>query len=231
MTIDGGGTFGSILASGTTGIIINDAVAGSATAVVTLRNLSINGAGSGTFGIRVIKAKTVHVENVEIFGFITDGIDVNVPGATGGTDVYLDDVDIRNISGALSNGYDVVASSGIVSTYFDHVRIQRVTTGVRNSNNAFLFIRNSEMLDCNVGIEMQNGASGSPKATIENTFLSNNVTGLAAGTGSTTFLSQSTFTQNGTAISAGGGTVQSSGNNRILGNSSDGLTPTIINPK
>src|SRR2546421_1742914 len=42
ITIDGGGTFGSILASLTNGIIINDA-ASPPTAVVTIRNISING--------------------------------------------------------------------------------------------------------------------------------------------------------------------------------------------
>src|SRR5256884_7782627 len=51
LTIDGGGTFASVLASGTTGIIVNGA-----NAVVTLRKLAINGAGVtlGTNGINFI---------------------------------------------------------------------------------------------------------------------------------------------------------------------------------
>src|SRR3954468_24277294 len=59
VTIDGNGTVASVLAAQTVGITIN---ATGANDVVTLRNLSINGAGSGTVGIRIIAAKAVHIE-------------------------------------------------------------------------------------------------------------------------------------------------------------------------
>src|SRR3954467_14955431 len=60
ITIDGGkgAGFGSILAAGINGIIINAAVTG----VVTLRNLSIHGAGTGIVGIRILAAGTVFIE-------------------------------------------------------------------------------------------------------------------------------------------------------------------------
>src|SRR5260221_8869915 len=64
LTIDGIGTFASILASGTTGIIIN-----AAGIAVRLRRLSINGAGGGITGIRIVAASTVHIEDCHIFGF------------------------------------------------------------------------------------------------------------------------------------------------------------------
>jgi len=48
ITIDGGGTFASILAAGTTGIIVNAAPSD----IVTIRNVSIDGANTGTNGIR-----------------------------------------------------------------------------------------------------------------------------------------------------------------------------------
>src|SRR5882762_10707525 len=48
ITIDGGGTFGSILAAGTNGVNVNDSGSGAPnTKVVQLRNLSINGATTG----------------------------------------------------------------------------------------------------------------------------------------------------------------------------------------
>src|SRR5688500_11995217 len=67
MTIDGGegSGFASILASLTNGIIIN----AGANDVVTIRNVSINGAGTGIAGIRILAAKAVFIENCEIFGF------------------------------------------------------------------------------------------------------------------------------------------------------------------
>src|SRR5947209_20477973 len=51
ITIDGNGTFAAILAAGTNGVNVNDSNSGAPnTKVVQLRNLSINGAGSGLLG-------------------------------------------------------------------------------------------------------------------------------------------------------------------------------------
>src|SRR5919112_1015185 len=77
ITIDGtaGQGFGSILAAGTNGVVVNDSLTGSpGTIIVNLRNLSINGAAStnassGLVGILITSAKTVHVENCVIQGF------------------------------------------------------------------------------------------------------------------------------------------------------------------
>src|SRR5438128_11520577 len=54
LTIDGTGGFAAILASGTTGIIIN-----AAGIDVTLRGLQINGTGAGVTGIRIVAAGRV----------------------------------------------------------------------------------------------------------------------------------------------------------------------------
>src|SRR4029077_13629187 len=62
MTIDGSGTFGSILATGSTGIIVN---AGQSD-IGVIRGLSINGTGSGVNGIRFLAGGALHVEDVVI---------------------------------------------------------------------------------------------------------------------------------------------------------------------
>ena len=69
ITIDGtqGAGFGGILASLTSGSTVNDG--GTNTIVVTLRNLSIDGAGNGTNGLRFVSGKSLSVENCRIFGF------------------------------------------------------------------------------------------------------------------------------------------------------------------
>lgn len=229
ITIDGAGTMGSILASLTNGIIINDAAV-SPTAIVTIRNISINGAGNGLNGIRILKAKTVHIENVEIFGFTGNGVDAPMTAVNpSASHLYMDDVDIRNLSGVSSIGVKMSAPGGF-EAHMDHVRIQRAPTGIQLGNNTSLFIRNSLINGgTTTGIEVQN-ASGNPTATIENTTVSENATGISVGTSATVFLSQVTITVCGTGISASG-SVRSSGNNRILGNTSDGVTPLITNPK
>jgi hypothetical protein len=75
ITIDGNGTFASILAAGTSGIIIN-----APGAVVNLRNLSINGASlaasPGLSGVRILAAAQVNIENCVIFGFTQRGVSV-----------------------------------------------------------------------------------------------------------------------------------------------------------
>ncbi len=70
ITIDGDSNLAGVLAAGTTGVIINiTATSGSNT--VELRNLSINGAGTGTNGIRILSSvagAAVFVEKCVIFG-------------------------------------------------------------------------------------------------------------------------------------------------------------------
>jgi hypothetical protein len=229
ITIDGAGTMGSILASLTNGVIINDASSGSPqTSIVTLRNLSINGAGNGLNGVRVLSAKTVHIENVELFGFTGNGVDVALSAAAaGGTKIFLDDVDIRDLRGASSIGVKLSTPSGLLTGSMDRVRVDRAPTGIQVGNLCFPTIRNSITFGGGKGVEV---LTGNGRATIENTILSENVTGLSVGTGATALISQCTITECTTGISSTG-TVQSSGNNRILGNSSDGVTPTIVNPK
>src|SRR6185369_6150197 len=82
ITIDGtnGSGFGSILASGVNGVNVNDsATATPGTIVVTLRRLSINGAGTslGIRGINFTSGKSLNVESCNIFNFTTVGIDAN----------------------------------------------------------------------------------------------------------------------------------------------------------
>src|SRR5437867_2713283 len=60
ITIDGAGVLAGVLAASVNGIIIND---GTNTKIVRLRNLSINGAGSGLDGIRILTARTVEIES------------------------------------------------------------------------------------------------------------------------------------------------------------------------
>src|SRR5437588_5808205 len=83
ITIDGGGgQVASVLVSGTNGIVVQ---ANSSTDVVILRNLRINGIGTGLNGIRFLSGKALFVENCDIFGFTQNGIDI----ATAGGKVFL----------------------------------------------------------------------------------------------------------------------------------------------
>ena len=80
ITIAGVGTHGSILASGAQGVIINITTVGQGlTDTVTLRDLQINGASSGTSGpgtngVHVLNNTTVILDHVNVYGFSTNGL-------------------------------------------------------------------------------------------------------------------------------------------------------------
>src|SRR5882762_2488370 len=68
ITIDGTGTLAGILASLTTGVIINLPVGTASTDVVTLRGLTINGACNGIRGVSIVNnmPKSVNIEDCVI---------------------------------------------------------------------------------------------------------------------------------------------------------------------
>src|SRR4026209_424602 len=82
ITINGDGTLARILSAGTTGIIVNAGVNDR----VGLRNLSINGAGTGLNGIRYLAGKQLVVDRCVIQNVTTRGIDVSL-AASGRLDV------------------------------------------------------------------------------------------------------------------------------------------------
>jgi hypothetical protein len=79
ITISGVGTQASILGALTNGVIIN----ATASDVITLRHLQINGAGTGLKGINFLVGGVLVVEDVRVFGFQT-GIET-AAGNTGNT--------------------------------------------------------------------------------------------------------------------------------------------------
>src|SRR5205807_208132 len=96
ITIDGGGgQVASVLVSGTNGIVVQ---AGPSD-VVILRNLRFNGIGTGINGIRWLSGKSLTVENCDIFGFTTNGIDI---ATTGGKALILNTVSSNNGGNGLS---------------------------------------------------------------------------------------------------------------------------------
>ncbi|HEV2999311.1 MAG TPA: right-handed parallel beta-helix repeat-containing protein [Solirubrobacteraceae bacterium] len=72
ITINLGSVHGGVLVSGTNAIVVNAA----ATDRVVLKGLKINGLGTGLHGIRVLQARSVNIDNVDVFGFVRNGIDI-----------------------------------------------------------------------------------------------------------------------------------------------------------
>jgi hypothetical protein len=72
ITINLGSVHGGVLVSGTNAIVVNAA----ATDRVVLKGLKINGLGTGLHGIRVLQARSVKIHDVDIFGFVRNGVDI-----------------------------------------------------------------------------------------------------------------------------------------------------------
>jgi Right handed beta helix region len=224
ITLDCTGTFGSILASGTNGIIINIAVnANDPFRTVRIRGLSINGAGtSGTVGTRtglrgisVLQAATVTVEDTVISDFSQQGI--NDARSAGGK-LFVRNSVIRDNTSA---GIVVNSATGNTAS-IENVHSLNNGQGLATGNlNKVSIVRSVFAGNTSAGIEADAGGQVGVDSTV---VTANNIGLQNSGTMS---VSNSEISLNATGAS---GTFTSFGNNRIFGNSLAGTGPTVGAP-
>jgi hypothetical protein len=226
ITIDGAGTHASILASGTTGIIVNVA----ASDRVVLRNLAINGAGTttGLRGIRFLAGGSLTIENCVVMNFRTSpgtGLDVVAPNST---TTVINSTFVQN-----TNGASVAPTSGTAKVVVENSRFVDNKTGVglRAQDNATVTVRGSVASGNATGLTAF-GNPGTAIIDVEETIVSNNTFGVVAGLGSGTSrvrMSNTMVTGNGTGLFADAtGQVHSWGNNRIIDNTTNGVPNVVI---
>jgi hypothetical protein len=162
ITIDGTGEQASILANMVNGIIINGP-----DAVVTIRNISINGAGNGINGIRIIAAKKVFIENCNISGFTQKGIDI---ATTAPCTVILNNVTIHNAADAVG-----IANEGGSVTIND-CRFQAVVNNGINLTSGQVTLSNTNIADCRTGVI----TAAKSSIFLSNNVISNNETAVQA---------------------------------------------------
>jgi hypothetical protein len=220
MTIDGNSTHASILASGTTGVSINDSLSATpGTAVVTLRNLSINGAGTtlGTNGVSFTAGRTVTVENCVIFNFSTNAIRVNL--TTNGNLKVLN-TSINNIT--VGDGINMTTTTGQVLATIENSRITNCASdGIEAVSRVRGAISNSVLTHSTTsGIK----TSGTDSIlNVDDVVVSYSTTGVISSAGSTINLSDSIIAQNGTGVNANGGTMNSFQGNSLISNGAPGI--------
>jgi hypothetical protein len=221
ITIDCTGTFGSILASGTTGVTINIPVgANDPFRTVRLRGLSINGSGaSGTIGtrtgvrgVRILDALVVEIEDTVIFDFVTNGI-ADSRTSTGGKLLIRNSV-IRDVTGSAI----LAAGANPNNVSIENVHAINSAFGVAAATGNKVSIARSVFSgNTTAGVE---GDPGS-QVGLENSLVSGNATGLQSN--GTMSLSNTSIFFNTTGIS---GATTSFGNNRIFGGA-PGTAPTV----
>lgn len=159
ITLDGGSAFASVLGAGTDGIVIAPTTA---PFNVTLRNLSIQGVGTGLSGIKVLGTQTgtVHVENVQIRNYGTGGTKPAVSIAPGAAlDVLILDTVIENCAG--SPGISLTApASGNLRANISRVTVANCGTALAATGAATTVrLSDSSLLDDNaVGCSTSGGA-------------------------------------------------------------------------
>lgn len=229
ITIDGAGVMAGILNAGTTGIIINITNAADVRRTVRLRNLSIQGADTGVNGIRIVSgtlggsevfvedcvidgqqgsatAKGIEdfrtsggllvVSNTTIRNNASAGISVDPTGSGGASSTTIK-VSISN-SLVANNGFGTNFGSNVKATIFNSLI-------VGNTNNGVFAIQNS---------------GGTTEVNVDHCVVSNNgAAGFNASSANTVIrVSNTNAVNNGSlAAVAGGGQVNSYGNNQTGG--------------
>jgi hypothetical protein len=227
ITLDGTGTFASILASLVNGIVINAA----STDVVTIRGISINGFCNGINGINILQAKTVNVEDCVIFRFNTgNGITVNETN-----DLALN---VRNtvIRDNTLDAINTVTSGAAnkVTVTLDNVRLSGSGNGLHARSGSRVFAHNS-VFSNNTTNGIFVDAAGANFATVRvwtSVISVNGANGVRAGNAGNVGASGFEMGQNqidnnvgnGVLVSTGG-VVETFGNNSIRGNGTDGCAP------
>ena len=226
ITIDGAGTDASILYSATTGVLVNAGV----NDVVILRNLSLNGAGTGLNGIRFLAGATLQVENVHIFGSNTtgslngNGIDFN---PSGNAKLIVNNSSIRNND--FVGIYVRPQGSANAQVTLNHVQLENNTTGLFVSDGGTVSVADSVSTG-NSGTGFQAASSArSAIIQLERSTASNNGTFGARTDGpfSQIWLSNSTIMSNFIGLASAGGNIVTFSNNSIGSNSGGDGSPTI----
>jgi hypothetical protein len=221
VTINGGGGgagYGSILASGLTGIIINITDAADVRKSVRLDWLNINGASTGTDGVRMVAGNTLHIENCLIDGFTSDGVELAYTAANTGTVLSVHNTTIRNCvaTGIRTNAF----SGGQIRTAISNVEITKCGIGVNQVNGTLGSIHDCMISFCTTGVQTAEPTAGSV-ANIDSTTISNNTgTGVNVVGGSRARIASCKIFQNGTSL-APAANVDSGGNNSIVGNTTN----------
>jgi hypothetical protein len=212
ITIDCEDTQGSILSAGTNGVIVNITAATDTKKAFKLRGISINGAGTGINGIRVLAANTVHVDEVVIDGVTQHGISIETTSGT--PKVFVQDSHIRSVTG---NGINAFVTGGTLSLAVGYSQIGAANFGINLSNNTKATVTNTQLVGNSTGLQAFNAEASLIRCTV-----SNNTTGLVASTGGTVRIISSLVTQNGTGLSISGGSMVSHTSNVFFGNTVDG---------
>ena len=224
ITIDGGGgQVASVLVAGTNGIVVqagpND--------VVILRNLRINGIGSGLNGVRFLAGKDLNVENCFIFGFTQNGVDIALNQATAASAHIINTV-IKNNGGVGVRATNAVTPAVGVVVDESHMILNNI--GVEAAQHSHVIVsRSLASKNAADGMKSDDAATSDAQLTVSFSDSNLNTNGVTATTGGTANVAFSNIGLNTTCglNNAGGTSFFTFGNNRLTGTNFCGTITTI----
>lgn len=225
ITIDGGGgQVASVLVAGTNGIVVQ---AGPSD-VVILRNLRINGIGTGINGIRFLSGKDLNVENCYIFGFTTNGVDVALNQATAASVHVLNSV-IKNVGGVGIRATNAVQPD--VQVGINQTAIILDNIGAECAEHCRMIINQSTIENATSDGIKADSPTGDAIVSVDHTDISLGGNGVTTATGSQVNIGDNKIAFNsGVACHVVGGVIQTYGTNRIHNNGGGQGTCTAASP-
>jgi hypothetical protein len=205
ITISGDGTLAGILSAGTNAIVIN-ITTNLATDRVVIRNISINGGGTGIDGVKMIDGKELILDNVTIANVTGAGVDIV---QSQGSNLFLKNVRISSAA----VGVKTQSTAGSVAGTIQNSSIDGMSShGVECINNSTLVLDNVATTRC--GGSGVRSEAASVNLSVQNSVSSGNNFGYEATAGLLR-LSNCGMFYNNTNLTAN---VLSAGNNRSAGN-------------
>ncbi|MGA2082950.1 MAG: right-handed parallel beta-helix repeat-containing protein [Holophaga sp.] len=218
ITLDGTGTMGGVLVSGTNGIT----VAAGVNDVVILRNLVLKSISGGLSGIQIDSAGLVVVEHCVISEFTVCGVNVfstAFPGKLVMTDVTINGGPTLS---STTTGVRVAAGTGSYTASLDQVTIAGMGTGIDVFAGTLAVNRSLIAHNGGAGVKADGGT-----VSVVNSTLRYNVGAALQSASGTLRASNDDIFDNG-ATFVGTGTLVSGGNNRTGGNGTGVAPPATL---
>jgi hypothetical protein len=220
ITIDCEDTQGSILSAGTNGVIVNITSVTDLKKSFKLRGVSINGAGTGINGIRILAATNVTLQEVVIDGVTQHG--VSIENTSGAFKMLIDHSTIR--SNTLNGINAFPTGTGSVNLAITNSTFAFMGGNAVNLANTTVATISDSVINGNaIGINV-----GAAQAFASRCTIFNNTTGVSASAGGNVRLFGNTVTGNGTGLS-GTAITSVTNTNTVTGNTLDGA-PTAFAP-
>jgi len=214
ITIDGsGGSIAGVLVSGTNAIVVSGAGIN-----VILRNLDIEGIGTGLVGVSFLAGSSLTIEHSRIYGFQAGSATGIRMATNAGGKLVVTDTDIINNG----TGIHVETIAGqLAFATLDNVRADNNTSnGFETAGPGLAFAMVKRSTFNHNGVDGVRAASSTSTISVTDSSASlNSGTGVSAfASGARVRVSGNTILNNATGLNlAGGATIESDGTNRIAG--------------